>query len=222
MTAIHSHLKQLRQDRGMTQETVAQRMGLTRQAVSSHESGRTRPDLDTLMRYAEVYDVDLHDILYGGGRPQSRRVRLLAWAVWLDLTLCSLAQSVLLWVSNSFFPVPEGVLSGEMQERLITRMALGDLHRAVEEVSLLSFGLLSLGLMAAALRMERPVGVRRRWKYCGLLTAGAAAAVLPWAVADPIFGIANYTVTPSAQLAWAAVLLLVSLAADAVRLRRQK
>ena len=47
MTAIHSHLKQLRQDRGMTQETVAQRMGLTRQAVSSHESGRTRPDLDT-------------------------------------------------------------------------------------------------------------------------------------------------------------------------------
>ena len=90
----------------------AQRMGLTRQAVSSHESGRTRPDLDTLMRYAEVYDVDLHDILYGGGRPQSRRVRLLAWAVWLDLTLCSLAQSVLLWVSNSFFPVPEGVLSG--------------------------------------------------------------------------------------------------------------
>ena len=37
MTAIHSHLKQLRQDRGMTQETVAQRMGLTRQAVSSHE-----------------------------------------------------------------------------------------------------------------------------------------------------------------------------------------
>ena len=104
MTAIHSHLKQLRQDRGMTQETVAQRMGLTRQAVSSHESGRTRPDLDTLMRYAEVYDVDLHDILYGGGRPQSRRVRLLAWAVWLDLTLCSLAQSVLLWVSNCFFP----------------------------------------------------------------------------------------------------------------------
>ena len=174
------------------------------------------------MRYAEVYDVDLHDILYGGGRPQSRRVRLLAWAVWLDLTLCSLAQSVLLWVSNCFFPVPEGVLSGEMQERLITRMALGDLHRAVEEVPLLSFGLLSLGLMAAALRMERPVGVRRRWKYWGLLTAGAAAAVLPWAVADPVFGIANYTVTPSAQLAWAAVLLLVSLAADAVRLRRQK
>ena len=46
MTAIHSHLKQLRQDRGMTQETVAQRMGLTRQAVSSHESGHTRPDGD--------------------------------------------------------------------------------------------------------------------------------------------------------------------------------
>ena len=166
--------------------------------------------------------MDLHDILYGGGRPQSRRVRLLAWAVWLDLTLCSLAQSVLLWVSNCFFPVPEGVLSGEMQERLITRMALGDLHRAVEEVSLLSFGLLSLGLMAAALRMERPVGSETALEVLGASDGRRCGGSASLAVADPVFGIANYTVTPSAQLAWAAVLLLVSLAADAVRLRRQK
>ena len=46
-------------------------MGLTRQAVSSHESGRTQPDLETLARYGEVYGVSLQEILYGGSpRPQ--------------------------------------------------------------------------------------------------------------------------------------------------------
>ena len=71
MTDIHSHLKALRRARELTQEAVARQMGLTRQAVSSHESGRTQPDLETLARYGEVYGVSLQEILYGGSpRPQ--------------------------------------------------------------------------------------------------------------------------------------------------------
>ena len=37
--SIHQNLKQLRLDRGMTQEEVAARLHITRQAVSSYESG---------------------------------------------------------------------------------------------------------------------------------------------------------------------------------------
>ena len=76
MAAIHGNLKQLRQSRGWTQEEVARQMALTRQAVSSHESGRTQPDLETLKRYAEVYQVSVQDILYGGGQTQRRRRRV--------------------------------------------------------------------------------------------------------------------------------------------------
>ena len=45
---ISQNLKDLRRLSGLTQEQVAEKVGLTRQAISSYESGRTQPDLDTL------------------------------------------------------------------------------------------------------------------------------------------------------------------------------
>ena len=65
MTDIHSHLKALRRARELTQEAVARQMGLTRQAVSSHESGRTQPDLETLERIAAAMGVAVTEVIYG-------------------------------------------------------------------------------------------------------------------------------------------------------------
>ena len=63
--SINKNLRALRTAKGMTQEDAANQMGLTRQAISSYESGRTQPDLETLMRLAEVYGTDLDAVLYG-------------------------------------------------------------------------------------------------------------------------------------------------------------
>lgn len=216
MAAIHSHLKGLRQGRGLTQEAVAREMGLTRQAVSSHESGRTQPDLDTLLRYAQVYGVSVQEILYGGGwgEAQARQLRRRALAAWLVLTLGTLFQSGLLWAANQFLAVPEGVLDEAARETLAQRTALFRVQQGIETTTLVLFGLLSLLVLAAALRLERPLPGSRRWRYLALLAAGAAGAALPWAAADPLFGAVNYTATPTAQLLWAALLVLVSLAGD--------
>lgn len=224
MAAIHSNLRGLRQRRGLTQEAVARKMGLARQAVSSHESGRTQPDLNTLLRYAEVYGVSAQEILYGSGRGEARerQLRRLALAAWLTLTLGALLQSGLLWAANQFLAVPEGVLDAAARETLARRMDLLRFQQGIETTVLVLFGLLSLLLLAAALRMERPLPGLRRWRYLALLAGGAAGAALPWAVTDPLFGVANYTVTPTEQLLWAAILVLVSLAGDGYRLGRKK
>ena len=89
MAAIHDNLRQLRQANGWTQEEVARQMALTRQAVSSHESGRTQPDLETLKRYAEVYQVSIQDILYGGSHIQRH-----AGVIQLCLSHSSLAYQL--------------------------------------------------------------------------------------------------------------------------------
>ena len=68
MPAIHENLKLLRLARGMTQANVADAISVTRQTVSSYESGRTQPDLEALKQLAEVYGADIHDVLYGGNR----------------------------------------------------------------------------------------------------------------------------------------------------------
>lgn len=82
--AINHELRQLRLARGMTQEQAAERLGVTRQALSSYETGRTRPDLDTLLRLAEVYGTDLEGILYGQepARRALGQVRRTLWSCW--------------------------------------------------------------------------------------------------------------------------------------------
>lgn len=213
MAKIHDNLKHLRQDRGWTQEEVSRRMALTRQAVSSHESGRTQPDLEMLKRYAEIYQVTVQDILYGTDRSrhQQRRIQCLAMLALVDLVGCTFLHSVLLWISNRYFSVPEGQVAPEMLPALQRHLAISQSAQGVEGFCLVSFGALALLLTVLVTRLEPPLSWKRQLAYLAALAAGAWIALLPWAVSDPVFGLANYASTPTLQLLWAGVLLLLSL-----------
>ena len=56
------NLLQMRKLRGMTQEEVADKVGVSRQAVGKWEAGETVPDLDMARKLAEVFDVSLDDL----------------------------------------------------------------------------------------------------------------------------------------------------------------
>ena len=57
-------LGQLRRERGMNQEQLAEQIGVSRQAVSKWETGEASPDLPNLLALADALDVSL-DILCG-------------------------------------------------------------------------------------------------------------------------------------------------------------
>lgn len=65
MAKINENLRRFRRDNGMTQERVAQRLNVTRQTVSGYESGRTQPDIEMLQKLADIYEVDLMEVIYG-------------------------------------------------------------------------------------------------------------------------------------------------------------
>lgn len=56
---LHLKLKELRKNRKITQQTIADRFGVTRGTVSNWELGRREPDLGTLEKLAEFYGVSL-------------------------------------------------------------------------------------------------------------------------------------------------------------------
>ncbi len=56
------NLVQLRKLNNLTQEDIAAKVGVTRQAVAKWESGETMPDLDKSRRLAEVFGVSLDDL----------------------------------------------------------------------------------------------------------------------------------------------------------------
>ena len=65
MTKVSKNIKKLRTQHGLTQEDVAKKLFVTRQTVSSWESGRTQPDIETLMKLSELFSVSAEELIYG-------------------------------------------------------------------------------------------------------------------------------------------------------------
>ncbi len=56
-------LKTLRERKGLTQEQMAERVMVTRQAVSRWETGETQPNTDTLKLLSREFDVSINTLL---------------------------------------------------------------------------------------------------------------------------------------------------------------
>ena len=55
-------LQLLRKNKGYTQETLADKLGVSRQAVAKWEAGETLPDLDKCRKLADLFEVTLDDL----------------------------------------------------------------------------------------------------------------------------------------------------------------
>ena len=62
---IGRFLKDLRKEKNLTQEQLAERFQISRRTVSRWETGSNLPDLDILIEMADYYDVDLRELLDG-------------------------------------------------------------------------------------------------------------------------------------------------------------
>ena len=65
MNEVSTTIKLLRIEKGINQEQLAEQLHVTRQAVSSWETGKTQPDIDTVPRIAEYFDVSVERLIYG-------------------------------------------------------------------------------------------------------------------------------------------------------------
>ncbi len=62
---IGSFLRELRKERNLTQEQLAERFYVASRTVSRWETGSNMPDLSILIELADFYDVDIREILEG-------------------------------------------------------------------------------------------------------------------------------------------------------------
>ena len=60
---LHDNIKKMRQQKGMTQELLAERLHIVRQTVSKWEKGLSVPDAEMLVRLAEVFEVSVTELL---------------------------------------------------------------------------------------------------------------------------------------------------------------
>lgn len=69
-TKIGRFFKELRREKGLTQEQLAERLDVSRRTVSRWETGSNLPDLDILIEMADYYEVELRELLDGERRSE--------------------------------------------------------------------------------------------------------------------------------------------------------
>lgn len=220
---INQNLRMLRSESGMTQEQVAEKLGVTRQALSSYESGRTRPDIDTLMRLAEIYGCDLHTLLYGPGDSQKamRRLKTTAITVLVVILVLSLAAAALMWGTHHFFPLDEGQLTQEELVVFQSRQRLSAAHDTVEALFLALSRLGFIVLFIMLLTQKCPIPAKHRLIWTIALAAACIIPAMPFAFADGVFAPVNYFITPLSIIASLILLAAAHFIISAVRNRKK-
>ncbi len=60
---ISNNLVRLRQKKGWTQDDLALKLNITRQAISKWETGVTLPNIDILLSLSKIYDISINEII---------------------------------------------------------------------------------------------------------------------------------------------------------------
>ncbi|MGG0155414.1 helix-turn-helix transcriptional regulator [Bacillus mycoides] len=63
--SLGQQLKKFRESQNLSQEDVAKKIGVTRQAVYKWENDKSYPDIDNLIILSEFYNVTLDDLIKG-------------------------------------------------------------------------------------------------------------------------------------------------------------
>ncbi|OJG35927.1 helix-turn-helix domain-containing protein [Enterococcus sp. DIV0788_1] len=62
---VGERLKARRNELNLTQDQVAESLGITRQTMSNWENGRSYPDIERVIRLSELYALSLDELLKG-------------------------------------------------------------------------------------------------------------------------------------------------------------
>ena len=62
---IGNHIKSFREQKNISQAELAERLYVTRQAVSNWECGKTEPDIETLHKIADILEITIEELIYG-------------------------------------------------------------------------------------------------------------------------------------------------------------
>lgn len=171
MRDIGKNIRDLRVRKNLTQEELAERLFVTRQTVSNYENGKSRPDVDMIVRIAEVMDTDANTVFYGIPTPPDKKRAYRQLVIGMVLLLIF---AIVYW---SFAPVAEQL--GQRHYRFGLRNIL---IFYVSPLAFLFFGWCLLHGLSIALQFKELNGSWVRW--CKWTTFSATLLLLlitlPW------------------------------------------
>lgn len=103
---LHKRLVDLRKEKGLSQEELAEKLYVSRQTISNWERGRTYPDINSLLLIATFFDVSLDNLIKGDVDIMKHQVKQTQLKKWLLVV----AAIVFIWnvlaPIGRFYPIP--------------------------------------------------------------------------------------------------------------------
>jgi len=75
-TKIGAFLRELRKEKDLSQEELAERFNVSSRSVSRWENGNTMPDISIIIELADFYDVDIRELLNGERKSENMNEEL--------------------------------------------------------------------------------------------------------------------------------------------------
>lgn len=108
-------IQQLRKQKGMSQEQLAEKLGISRQSVSKWESGQSVPEPDKIVRISEIFDVSTDYLLKdsieipgpleerAAGHGNADKVRVILSLTAIVFSLCCIFA---IFILSKIYPAP--------------------------------------------------------------------------------------------------------------------
>lgn len=87
MANVGKNIKQIRIKKKMTQDDLADKLFVSRQTISNYETGRSNPDIEMLIKIAEVLETDVNILIFGIPTPPDKKQDYIKLIISLSITL---------------------------------------------------------------------------------------------------------------------------------------
>ena len=160
---LGNKLAKLRREQNLTQEQLAELMGVSRQAVSKWESGLAIPETEKLIRLGALFHCSMDELLTD--RSESASVPAGASFAFYEKKSSKTVFGLPLWhVNIGYGRTARGVIAVGMKSRGV--ISIGLLSMGLVSFGVLSLGLVSIGVLALGLAAAGSIA-------CALFALGA-------------------------------------------------
>lgn len=166
---FQARLYRLRKARGISQEELAQAVGVSRQAVQKWEAGTSRPDMDNLAAIGHYFNASLDYLIMGISQEQSRKEGAYTQTPSAEWHYEYRSRRALWGLPLVHVNLGRGVY------RARGVIAIGNIATGVVSLGLFSAGGLSLGCLSAGLLSFGGLASGLLAAFGGLAVGGLAA-----------------------------------------------
>ena len=213
-------VRNLRERHHLTQEELAQKIHVSRNAVSKWETGKGYPSLDSLKLLAALFDVSIDELLSEEERLAKKTMEIDRWSNWI-LIIAYFVYLLLMLICFTFMDTPGTSTEAEWQQEFENRALVRRIAEIVQSIGTVTFigchiGFIGKSLMEGAGRAYRQVFLSYG-RTAALLGGGLAVATI---IKSSNFG--DYLYPLWTIGAWIIVFLCMEIIVNFVQGKRRK